>query len=353
MKRYLVPLLLAAFAGATTPAAQPDVQKLRLRPRAVVYTDTVRLGDVLLLSGADEHLVQRLENERVAALAQRQRSTCVTHDQVVQRLDELGVNLSQILLSGAWRCQIERQERLPTDPAQSAANTASAPLLRPISRHVDGARTLAEILRTHINAELAELGGEAHVEFERAGAEYLDLTTPPWQFNVTAAGHSGPLGLREYRVVIRRDGKVQRTVQIFVRVGMTREVVVAQRPLSLGNYVRRADITLESRVFGAGDDLGMGQLEEVVGQQVQQFVPVGEMVTGKSIKSVDLVRRSRPVTVVGNGSAVQVRLTGMALDSGGYGEVVRVRVGADRRDRQMLRGVVTGLATVRIAEGSL
>jgi len=48
-----------------------------------------------------------------------------------------------------------------------------------------------------------------------------------------------------------------------------------------------------------------------------------------------------------------VRLTGMALDSGGYGDTVRIRMGDTRGERQLLRGVVTGLGTVRLVEGNL
>lgn len=105
-------------------------------------------------------------------------------------------------------------------------------------------------------------------------------------------------------------------------------------------------------MFESSAKLGFGSVAEVVGQQIKRFVPSGEMVQADAVKCVDLVRRSRPVTVLGDGTNVQVRLTGVALDSGGYGDRVRVRLGNSRKTRQQLRGIVTGLGTVRLVEGN-
>jgi len=82
-------------------------------------------------------------------------------------------------------------------------------------------------------------------------------------------------------------------------------------------------------------------------------VPLGELVPTDALKAGELVVRSRPVTVIGDNASVQVRLSGVALDSGGYGDTVRVRLGDGRRDRKILQGTVTGVGTVRLAEGAL
>ena len=90
----------------------------------------------------------------------------------------------------------------------------------------------------------------------------------------------------------------------------------------------------------------------MIGQQVKRFVPAGELVQPDTLKAIDLVQRSRPVTVLGAGGPVEVRLSGVALDSGTYGDSVRVRLGESPRGQQLLRGVVTAVGTVRIAEGT-
>jgi flagella basal body P-ring formation protein FlgA len=226
-------------------------------------------------------------------------------------------------------------------------------LLRtPAPSSARGEKPLADVVRDYVNHELASLGVVAELSFERGGQEYLALTTPPWDFTVSSAG-GDKLGLREFRVAIRRDGRLHQTVHLVGQVRVSRQVVVAQRPLSIGNTVRRDDLGFETRVFDHEGPLGVARVEEVIGQEVKRFIPAGEMVLTDALRARALVQRSQPVTVTGAGTSVQVRLTGEALDSGSYGDTVRVRVGDGRRQQQVLRGVVTGVSTVRLAEGEL
>ena len=208
---------------------------------------------------------------------------------------------------------------------------------------------LRNYLREHVNEELAELGGTAEVDFEQASRPFLDLSSPPFEFSIRSQGRN-QLGLREFRVVIRRDGRTQRSVDVFARVRLSKDVLVAQKPLSVGTFVERDELTREQRYFEREEDIGFDHIEQAIGQQVARFVPAGQMVSKSDLKSVDLVRRSRPVTVTRSGRSVQVRLTGVAMDSGGFGDTVRVRVGETRSNRGVLRAVVTGPGTVRVTE---
>ena len=196
---------------------------------------------------------------------------------------------------------------------------------------------------------MGRLGGKGEVQFELGGQDLLPLTAPPFEFVVTSTS-SGKLGLREFQVVIRRDGQLQRQVKLFAQVRLVRSVVIAKRPLNPGNMVTGDDVGMETRVFDQSATPGARQVGEVVGQQIKRFVPAGEMVPPEALKAGDLVVHSRPVTVLSGNGSVQVRLTGIALDSGGFGDTVRVRMG-ESRGRTMLHGVVTGLGSVRVSEG--
>ena len=350
--RQLCPIIiLTALLVVLPPAAQGEVEinRLKLRDYVTVCSETVTLGDVLSFQQVDPRLMDAVGHEAIGPQLDPGAHQRVSHNQVVQRLDELGVNLSRVLVSGALECQVTRSAARPVIE-NDTTEPGNALLRGPSSSTGDGPLTLADTLRAYVNEELSTLGGTADLKFDRAGAEFLQLTTPPWQFNISSSTGSESLGLREFRVVIRRDGRVQRTAHIFAHVRLTRQVVVARRPLSIGNYIRSEDVTLETRVFDQGSKAGVGAIQEVIGQQVKRFVASGDMLDTGALKMVDLVRRSRPVTVIGANSSVQVRLTGVALDSGGYGDSVRVRLGDSRLTRQQVRGVVTGLGTVRLME---
>lgn len=346
MKRGVWLLAAVCGAAAISRAEETDAIYLRLRPQVIVTGDTVTLGDVLVFGEAGATLAEQVAGLPLLPADLPDRGTTVTREQVLARLKELNVNLARVLVGGALRCDVTRAA-----PASApAAPPAAVPSERPQTDRPSGARTLADLLRAHVQSELAAWGGDADVRFERAGNEFLPLTTPPWDFVITSQGRD-KLGLRSFHVTVRRDGRVQRKIEVFAHVRLVRPVVVARKPLNPGNFVRPDDVLLETRVFDTGAAAGPARVEEVVGQQVKKFIAAGQMVTPETLQAVDLVRRSRPVTVVGEGGAVEVRLTGVALDSGGFGETVRVRTGDTRGARQVLRGVVTGLGTVRLAEG--
>ncbi|MBK8914414.1 MAG: flagellar basal body P-ring formation protein FlgA [Phycisphaerales bacterium] len=214
----------------------------------------------------------------------------------------------------------------------------------------DGAagQTLADAIRAALQRGLGAGVRSIDVAFERVGAEFLELTTPPFEFEIRTGADSGRLGLREITVVLRRDGRQLRTLRIGVQVRAVRTVVTAARAMNVGAIVRRDDLQLQERVFDGTQEIGREEIEPLIGQQVKRFIPEGEMIRADHLKAVDLVKRSAPVTVLGEGTAVSLRAVGVALDAGGYGDVVRVRLGEGRKDRREVRGVVTAVSTVRI-----
>ena len=187
------------------------------------------------------------------------------------------------------------------------------------------------------------------MQFERAGAQYINLTTPPYEFDVRGVGRA-KLGPRELRVTIKRDGRTERTTSLFVSVRLIKPVVVARGPLNVGMFVRPDDLALEERSFDDLAEVGIDALAQATGQQVKDYVAPGEMLNTDDLTMVDLVKRSRPVTLVGGSAGVSAQLSGYALDSGGLGDHVRVRLGNLRQDRRVVRGVVNGLGTVRLLD---
>lgn len=372
--------LLIVAAGAERAVARGEagaalmfdreVSELRLRDRATVAGDAITWGDVLDFSAADPRLKAELAArplvEDAAGLTE------ITYEQVVERLDAAGVNLARVLVVGAYRCQVQvsggGQVALASDEAPSArdgaavgawpdagagevqaAFRASAPLLRRTPNGDGAVLTLEDHIRQHVLREWADAGGTPELAFERGRDEFLSLTSPPFEFNVRS-GHGERLGLREFKVVIYRDGRLQRTVSVFARVSVVREVLVAARPLNIGTFVRPDAVLFAKRIFDSDGGLGITDAQQVIGQALQRFVPEGQMLRIEDLKAVEMVQRSRPVTVYSDG-AVQVRLTGTALDGGGLGEMVRVRIGESRGSRRIVRGQVTGVARVKMLEG--
>ncbi|MCG3127633.1 MAG: hypothetical protein CHACPFDD_02500 [Phycisphaerae bacterium] len=356
MKRWPITfalLCLPATAGADALIA-PEVSTLRLRSQ-ISAGDPVTLRDVLVLTEADPRLVQEIADQPLFDGADGDRAQ-VTRDQVDARLRALGVNMARVLLSGPTRCQIEHRaaEPAPAPPAEPAAPLMRHPPPTPsANRAPDDASdaTLAHEIERYLTADLAALGGRPLIEFQRGSEEFLTLTTPPWEFRIRPSD-GARLGLRTLNVAIMRDQRVHRTARVIVRVRMARQVVVALSPLNVGTFVQENAVGLEERVFDSLETGCIDRIERVVGQQVGEYLAAGRMIEPRQLKRVDLVTRSSPISIVGELGSVSIRTTGIALDSGGYGETVRIRLGDSARQRRDVRGVVTGVGTVKLAGGT-
>lgn len=348
MRSTLLVMIVALVAGSAAAAelVSPEVSVLRLRRTAVATGPTVTLGDVLDLRKADPVLVEALADQPVFAEQPTGGHCDVSYELVRERLYALGVNMSRVIIRGALSCDVElraKEERPETRPA------SGAPLLRPGAASDSGPATLAATVTHYLEEELAEYGGRLEVEFNRGSEPYIDLTTPPYDFRVRRVGPA-ELGTRELRVTISRDGRVHRTVSLFAKVRLIKEVVVARGPLNPGQVVRPEEISLEERVFERLADIGVDSVSLAVGQQVGRLVKAGEMVAPDDLRDTPLVQRSRPVNVIGDRGGISIQVTGKALDTGHYGETVRVRLGNPHEGHREVRGVVTALSTVKLVD---
>ena len=365
--------------NAPETASLPPAGVLRLRPEVRVRGTVATLGDVLDLSQFDAEFRDRIAREPVDSGLLPPANTVLSHAKIVQRLDELGVNLSRCLLVGALECRLVLE--LPPDAAavggalvvRAPQAAAEAPLMRePLARSAESrinprresaegndqlsaipiaSQTLAEAIRRQVTREFAALNGAVEIEFERGGTDLLQLSTPNYEFRISKENRdSGRLGLREFAVAILREGRTQRTVDIQANVKLVLKVAAAKNPLNLGAFVKRDDLEMQSRVFSNNDEIGITNIERLIGQQVRRFVAAGEIVHTSDVKPVDLVQRSKPVTVVSNAGGVQMRLSGIALDSGGYGESIRVRIGEARNQTREVRCTVMGQGKVQLTE---
>lgn len=331
----------------------PAVSALRVRNQIEVVGEIITLGDVLNFADADERLRREIEHKPLFRKDPGGDRLDVSHEQIAARLGELGVNRAKITLRGARVCRITRHSRKPADANRHAPELAkdeSATIESGQAVSGDRNGTLESALRAWIEEDLRPLGGRCEISFERAGAEFLELTSPEYEFVIRGSAGDAKLGLRELTVTLRQNGRVQRTIRIVANVQLIRPVLVAARPLATGVYIRRDDMRLEERLFRRDADIGLDRAEAVVGQQVKTFIEAGTMLSARQLQSVELVRRSAPVSVVGDGGAVQLRLTGIARDNGRLGDKVRVRVGESRSDQREIVGVVVGPGTVRITD---
>lgn len=334
-------------ADVVTDAGAPIA--LRLKASATVRGDTATLADVLVLSQVPDELRNRISSQPVDANLRAPAIVSFSHAQISRRLEELGVNLARVMVVGASECALSLESSSVAATSDEPADFEGSQLLQPAKTNTTN--SLGDFLRRELDREFSKSSSSAQIEFERAGREAIDLTSPPFSFRMlTPISEAARPGMRELRVVVEQDGKVVRTLRLFARISMVRSVVVAKRPMNVGGTVRREDLETQTRVFDDDTDTGVIEIDRLVGQQVRKFVPAGQMLRLGDLKAVDMVQRSKPITVVSRGAGVRVQSTGTAIDSGGFGDTIRVRLGDARREWREVRAKVVAAGKAELLE---
>lgn len=140
------------------------------------------------------------------------------------------------------------------------------------------------------------------------------------------------------RVDIIVDGRPAKSVWVRTVLSLTREVAVAVRPLSPGEAIGSADVSMEVRRMDRAEDT-FGEAEPLVGQIVRRPLRAGEMVTSQDIRQPKAVRRGDQVSLLARGAGFQVSATGLAKEDGRIGDMIEVQ---NLQSKQIVRAVVTG-----------
>ncbi|MCO6437060.1 MAG: flagellar basal body P-ring formation protein FlgA [Phycisphaerae bacterium] len=318
--------------------------------------DSVRLIDMADLQGLDRDEAEKLSNIHIAQAPPAGGSRIIALDAVRAALSKSGANLATLTLNGATRCTVRR----PTTGARQAdSGRESAKTRLPdagsgeagaTGRQVESdARTLRQAVKQHLTDELGRYGGSIDVVFDRASDQVLDLTSPPFGFQIRRRGGS-PLGLTPLEIDVTNDGRIVQTVPLVTQVTLRREFVSAAKAINQGATVQTSDLTVSEVIVDRLDAPWTDDPATVVGQRAKRFIPQGTLLTADQFEPVPLVRRGELVTLECVSGAVTIVTSGRAEADGLLGESVPVRA-ADAR-RVQYDAVVTGPGVVRIGESA-
>jgi len=137
----------------------------------------------------------------------------------------------------------------------------------------------------------------------------------------------------------RGDGS---TVAARVRVGIEDTVLVAARPLSAGHELAPGDIHHEVRVTWPSPRRTQHARPEV-GWVVRRPIASGQELTFPAVSQPYVVSAGEPIQFTWSRGAVQITLTGVALNAARVGERVRARISG--RSSTHVNGIVTGPGT--------
>jgi len=348
-----VSAVLACACAAQAAGARGEI---RMWSSAVVVGENIRLDEVAELRGFDEELGRELAQ---TVLAQAPAPGCaryISMEMLRPAVKEAGANLAQVTLRGSLRCAVSRPAQppppsVPSAPAPTTRRTKSPvpPPARPESVQVpDGSLPLRQAVINYFDAELERYAGAAELVFGHADQQALDLAGPDYVFSVTRQGET-LLGLVRFEVQVWSHGRKVQTVPLVARVTMLRDVVVARRAINQGATIRPQDVQVIPTSFTRLDKLGIADPARVVGQRARRFLRPGSTIDPAHLEAVPLVIRNQLVTVTTEVGSIAITTSAKAMETGGLGDVIRVRSVENRKLE--FEAAIVGPGRVRMGAG--
>lgn len=342
---------LALCAGSTVRAGE-----IRIWPTGVVQGEAIHLSEIAEIRGFDAASTEKLRNAIVSPSPKAGGELVLESGDVRAATSEAQVNWADVSLVGASRCKVSRMHAAVArvelkSPARHVRKLSAASAANPCEISTPPATpTLETALREFIIARVGESEGKVEIRFTPTCRQSLQLDAMHHHFEIHQRDE-GKLGLLSFEVEITGDNFAPKQVPVVAEVSLTREVVVAKRPINRGETIANRDLKLEQRRFTDFAQVGVTDLAVVNGQQARQLIRPGEMLLDRSIETRPVVRRGDPVTIWMRQGGLVIKASGRAQASGTLGERIEVARDGTRRKQDLIEAVITGPATVAVGDG--
>lgn len=201
---------------------------------------------------------------------------------------------------------------------------AASVLLISVGAHAAGPQSLAQLQQAAVQAVRQAAPPDARVVAE---AEPLDprLRLPACIGKLDVQAPDLGRGASRVSVPVSCPGGAGWSLRVPVRVQLFRKVLVSSRPLARGDVPGAGDVRseeLDVARLGYGYIVDPAQLQ---GRHLRRPLTAGTVITPGMLTAREVVQRGQQVSLVASTAGILVRATGVALQAGDRGDIVRVR----------------------------
>lgn len=351
-KRIYILLLFYCLAMADTASGLCEI---RLHRQADVAPGSVCLADISEIRAQDSDQASRLESLVIAQYPQAVTGVSIRVFDICRALAQVNVNPAAVNIYGASSCRLIFSDAVPAEAVPTLACRPTDEIDAPAESQ--GYQTLADQL-TEAVVRLSGLdAGKLKVEWNCTRPNILEQKADKHRFVITPHSTS-TLGDVRFEVVDQGvPGKQQRLssgsigstnrIRVHGHVEYLCQSVVARRCLKPGEVIRQTDVELAPRRVTSYRDIGVSDLDSVLGQEVARTITGRGLVLPSMIRKLQLVKRNQLVDVYSRVGSVEVKVTGKALANGAYGDMISVSFGTKKN---IIQGKVTGPAEVTITQ---
>lgn len=225
-------------------------------------------------------------------------------------------------------------------PTKSHAQTASADSANGTPSVVTGQGNLQIGTREVLDALQRELTsrysleGDLHVELSQPWKPIEVRGSNNWDLTITQAPADGLSSTSPIAFEIEAGGKVLGSWRENIKSKLLAPVWVAARRLDRGNALDSSVCTLKTVNILALQGTALEATTDLSNYHAAQTIPEGQALTQRDIALRPLVRKNQLVDVIVNEGPLQISMKGIALSTGGAGEMVSVRNVDSKKDFQ-------------------
>ncbi|WP_298862066.1 flagellar basal body P-ring formation chaperone FlgA [uncultured Gimesia sp.] len=321
MSRYWINLLLSVtpVICCFSSGGVLHAEILRLKATAVVDSPVVRLGDVADVLNADADQVARMEAMSLQPAPAQGRTLLITISQIRSRLQALGVDLSQLELTGKSQVRVslkqseQRETRTPV-ATQHDVKTAEEKVERALSEWVK--RSFSD--QSHYSVTV-------RIHPEDIGL-VLKSRADSFRFPGLASTEETE---QEVALKLSDSSGSSSQARIYCRLQKVPEILATKYTLNKGTVIRADDLIW---IKPEQNQAGITDPRLVIGRELTRTVHQSNIVRSQDLIKVPLIRDGAIVTVSARRGAISVKREMRARGTGGMGDPITL-IALEGRDR--------------------
>lgn len=335
---------------------------LEIRSEVTIHEPRVTVKQLCRWSKADEAFFAPMADLVIAECKADAPFHSISIDQVRQTLHDAGVNVAAIRFCGPTLCTITRSDvhfdenqalnewiaarhggapatamgetsakaAVPT-PAQAITASASSKnddlptsSTSKSTASVDPpVKTLRDLIMADASAKLGVQVDQLQLTFNPIDDKLLSLPQSQFKFHLDERRVYN-LGDVAWDVQVITDNGIRKfTIRANARAWETQLVVAT--PLGYRQVLRDTDVTERRTLVDRIPEEALLTRAQAIGQQAARDLKPGTVLTARMVDPVQLIKTGQFVTVTLDQGAIRVKTVVRALESGSYGQTIRVK----------------------------
>ncbi len=366
-KTFIIRITILLLTGLCLVQQALGIEaEIRVHPSAEIHSEVVCLRQIADIQGENQELKDRLANLIITEGQTGSGEIVLGTFAITKALVQAQINPAGIDIYGASQCRVmmnstEKTADLSPSPIMSAKEPAVLPTpesLMPESLPQEPNDSSSGIaLSDQLTNTVAEMMGldkaSLKIEWQCRDSEWLQRPTGGDRFKIVPLSPIR-LGQVQFAITDRSiQDKESRPVsdkarcKVSGKVEFLCESVVATQALKPGQVIMPDMVKLTPRRVTSFREVGVTDLENILGQEVARAISENELVLPAMIRKLQLVKRNDDVDVIAKVGGVEIRQRCKALAGGAYGDVILVR---DEANKGTVKGKITAANEVTVID---